>query len=188
MPVTASGPISLPLEYGRILVANCAAFRSWGGASSVAKAMERIHLVDVPPPEGGGSYSIDELEALRPYVTIDQFALPGSRQGGDGWMSVRRGQGAFVDGGKLLLRFFDNVPPEDQHNAAEARLLFMNRLGGVLQEMKLKGGGDGVDADGNPLLSVHGMSIWEPFRRAFEDEVPTMGDFYACGVAVTWGP
>jgi hypothetical protein len=182
MPVTASGPISLPLENGRTLIANCAAFRTWTGTADIAAAKNRIHLVDFEPPENGREYTADELAALRPYAEVDEFIPPDERPGGDPFVSQRQGYGAFVDAGKLLVRFFDNVDDVDAQNPSEARLQFMNKVGAVIAEIKELGGGD------TDLLSVHRITRWEPYRRSDESEAETMGDFYRCSFVLTWGP
>lgn len=181
MPIEPTGPLSLPLANLRTLVAACPAFQSWVGAADPGAAEERIHLVDFEPP-AGRNYTVEELDTLRPYAVVDEFAFPDDRPGGDAWVSVRHGSGAFVDAGKLLLRFCGNVPPEDEANPAEARLAFMNAVGAVVREIQGLGGGD------TDYLSVHRIARWEPYQRASFGEAEAQGDFYLCSFVVTWGP
>ena len=41
MPVTPTGPVSLPLENLRVLLANCASWQSWVGAANATDAYVR---------------------------------------------------------------------------------------------------------------------------------------------------
>lgn len=182
MPVTPTGPISLPLENLKALLANCAAFRSWVGAADVAAARERIHLCGLPAPAAvGGAYGLDELESLRPFAVIDEFAFEDNRPGGDAWVSQRVALGAFVESGRLLVRFEDDVPAEDARDIAAAKLALMNRIGALVTEMRDLGGGD------SEYLSIHRITRHHPFERADESQAGTQGDYWQVSYRVDWG-
>lgn len=181
MPVTATGPISLPLDNGAALLSQSAAFRTWVGAANVAAAKAKAYLVDLDvPPTNGREYHANELTALRPYATVDEFEFMDGRGGGEAFFSRRAGQGVFANGGKLLVRFFGNA--NVAATARDNKVQFLNDVGGILSELEDLGGGD------TDYLSVHEIVRWEAYRRASEDEVKSMGDFQIISYVLTWGP
>jgi len=181
MAVTPTGQISLRLEDLRTLVANCAAWRSWTQTATVAAAKEKVYLVDLPPPAKDEAHEEEDLVARRPFAVVDEFEAPNDRSGADAFVMDRASLGAFQLGGRLLLSFEDDVPPEDAGDPAAAKLRFMNNVGAVLQEIKALGAGE------NDLLSVHRVARWEPWRRSPKEEEPTQGDYMRVSFVVTWG-
>lgn len=180
MPVTASGIVSLPLEKLRTIIANCAAFQAWTGTADVAEATTRLHLIG-PKAEDGRKFTAEELAELRPFGVIDEWRVPG-RPGGGAWVMDRHAQGGYTPSGKLLLTFEDAVADDDSGNPDEARLAFMNRLGDVINEMLLLGGGD------TEYLSIHRVERWEYYARGDETEAAPQGDFYWASYVIDWGP
>lgn len=181
MPIEASGPVSLPLENLRVLLSNCEAFREWTGDDTAEAAREHVHLVDLPRPADRGGYTPEELAELRPFAVIDEFALDDGRPGADAWATERDALGGFVDSGKLLLRFEAEILAEDADDPADSKLLFYNRVGAVLQDMKLLGGGD------TEYLSIHRMVRYHPAKRMSFERAATQGDVYEVTYVVWWG-
>ena len=182
MAIEPTGPVSLPLENLRLLVAACPAFQAWAGDATAEAAKAHVHLVDLPPAEDAGGYTRAELAELMPLAVVDEFALDGDRPGGDAWSSDRNGLGAFVDSGKLLLRFEAAVPEEDANDPAAAKLKFYNAVGAVLQDMKGLGGGD---AD---YLSIHRIVRYHPATRTPVESENAQGDVFRVSYVVFWGP
>lgn len=182
MPVAASGPVSLPLENLKVLLANCAAFRAWVGAADVTAARARIWLVDVPPPAAAGrSYTAAELSAKRPLAIIDEFEFEDGRPGGDAWGSQRVALGGFVESGRLLLRFEADVPTADVNDPASAKLSIMNQVGAVVSDMRNLGTGD------NEYLSIHRITRHHPYARSDQAEAPTQKDHFSVSYRIDWG-
>ena len=93
----------------------------------------------------------------------------------------REGLGAFVDSGKVLLRFEAVIPAEDADDPAAAKLLFYNRVGAVLQDLKSLGGGD------TDYLSLHRIARYHPAARNALEAEDAQGDVYKVSYALWWG-
>src|SRR4051812_39751424 len=96
MPISPTGPVSLPLENLRILLAGCPGFRTWVGAANATEARTRILLVEMTAPADPQGYTAAELAAMRPFAVIDEHQLEDDRPGGDAWVWDRVGLPAFV--------------------------------------------------------------------------------------------
>ena len=182
MPVTPSGPVSLPLEHLAVLLSNCAAFRAWTGDSTPALARLHVHLVDLPPAENPAGYTKAELTELRPLALVDEFVLDGGRPGADAWESEREALGGWVDRGKLLLKLEALVPEEDANDPAAAKLKFMNDVGAILTDVKSLGGGD------TDYLSIHRIVRYHPISRTRIEAVDAQGDAMSVSYVIWWGP
>lgn len=181
MPVEPSGPISLRLQQLKELLADCPAWQAWvGRAGNELVAGQHVYLIDTPPSEVAGGYTLAQLRTMRPFARVDEFELE-DKPGGQAWVADRVALGAFSFSGKLILDFFDDVPEEDAGDPVAAKLRFMNNVGTVLLELLERGGGD------EGPLSIHRVEKYQPFVRSDETEWETMGDYFRVQYLVHYG-
>jgi hypothetical protein len=182
MPVSPTGPISLPLSHLRVLLADCAAFRSWVGAADQAAALARIHLCELPPPAAAGpGYTDDELVALRPCAVIDLWTSP--RGFGDepqSWRRLGSPAGPFAEAGKLALNLIDNVAAGDADSLVDAKFAFLNDVGATISDLLDLAGTDGY-------LNVTSVEIYQGPGRADGKMLDTYGDHWLVQLLVHWG-
>lgn len=179
MAIIPTGPLSVPLQLLRELVAASPSWRVWVGAADAASALERVHLVGPPPPELGGEYDVEELRDLRPMAVVDLWTPP-DQFGGEPWLAERNATFAYLHGGKLTLDFVADVPAELAADFAQAKLWYLNKIGAVLAEMRdLAGTGD--------YLSLRRLSLYAGPVRTDTEKVATQGDFWRSQFLWEWG-
>lgn len=191
MPVVGTGELSIPLENLRALLAHSAAFRTWVGAADAAAAKDRIHLVDLPPPEDGREFTLEELRGLRPLAQIDLWT-PERGWGEQPWMTQRVADCTYADGGKLTLDLVQDILEEDAANFADCKLRFMNEVGAVLRDIKqMANQTDHLDAGeiaaGIGGIGIHRIEVFQGPARADEAQVQTQGDHWRVQLLVHWG-
>ena len=191
MPISPSGPLSMPLENLRAMLAHCAQWRSWIGISSVTEAKTRIYLVDIPPAPNGGNYTVDDLERMRPLARIDLWEPP-MGYGQQPWKATAVADRAFMLSGKLVLDLVADVPEEDFDNANDAKLRFMNSAGAVMLElMGLSCAGDYLDSDeieaGIEGMTLRQLELYQGPTRTDETQAQTQGDCFRAQIMVQWG-
>lgn len=161
MPVTPTGPLSLPLHYLRQTLADAPAFRTWVGASgggAQAAALARIHPV--------AAYAFTMPFAVVDWTPDQSFA---SYAGGARNHAQQRGA--------LEIVFRDSINPA--HDEADAAYTFLNSLGGVINDLWSLAGTAGY-LDITEISLVHGP------HRPEEDEVKAAGDFYQAVFKVSY--
>jgi hypothetical protein len=97
--------------------------------------------VDIERAEDRDTYAAEELRSLRPLARIDLFEDERG-YGGRPWFARRIAERQYQLGGRLILDFSDDVPPENLRNAAEAKLDFYNNVGAVLADLMDRAGSD----------------------------------------------
>lgn len=125
MPVTATGPLSLPFAAARELMAATATWQDVCDANNAAEAAARIYLHDSDPPDEEAIEGEDEdpdADELVPFVVLlDE----------DGLVHKRKRIGSAE--GQLLASFMLAVDPamsrSDQMTTAR------NKVGAILEEM-----------------------------------------------------
>ena len=178
---TPAGIISLPIQNLRVSVADCDAFRTWVGASgddAQEQARARIHNTALPPPDGGGEYTLNEMKGLRPYAIIGM--APDDRQPGF-QMSIDSVGAAGFDyelSGRLAMLFEQDVPDEIKNDPGEIDIRFLNTCGAILAELGVLSGQGGYLAWSD--LDAHG-----PFRT-HPEFVETYGDVVQLDMTIDW--
>ena len=117
--MTATGPLSVPVDALRTLVSESSTFQTWTGAANAAQALNSIFLV-----------SADESET-RPLALINT---------GPDWRITRNAQSAAIPSGGLLISFEDDVTGSDAAAAED----FLNQCGGVLSDIMTASGTSGT--------------------------------------------
>lgn len=168
-----SGPISLAMENLRSLVAGSATFQAWVNAADATQAKDNVHLVALPLPEDKESYTLEEIQAERPFVII---GLPEDK---NAFNSSRVGELAYQHSGRLVIYLEANVPEEIARDPGTVEVWFLNQIGAVISEMQDLSGGAGY-------LTVHDFNCSAP-QRSGEEELSTGGDFMAILVEIEWG-
>lgn len=177
MPIEPDGPLSLPLGHLRTLVAASGAFQSWTETSDADAAKERIFLVG-PPPEAA-EYTLQELQALRPFAVVDLWT-PRQGYGGQPYRTEREGHNAFQEAGKLTLDLIDDVIDEEAGDFASSKIRFLNRVGGVISDLVATQGQD-------VYLSVHAIELYQGPILSDEEKVDEQGRFWRAQFLVHWG-
>jgi hypothetical protein len=188
MPLAPVGFISLTLESLRVLIANTPAFRTWvGGANGVAsvdQVKDRIFLFEASRPDGT-TYTVDELNQLRPFVVLRRFMLKTPtgdlRSGGEPIKAERHSNVGYQHTSKWFVDFEDKVPPEDLNNIVDAERRFLNNVGQTIEGIEnLTGDTSYITSDeataGICGLGVQMMTVHLPAHRTAADELGTQGD------------
>ncbi len=191
MPVTPTGPLSLPMESLRVLLANVEAFQTWTGEDDATGAKTRIHLVDLPAAESDdGGYSIEELQALRPGAVIDLWS-PERGFGDEPWAATRFAESAYIDVSKLTIDLGANIPEEDARNAADAKLQFLNDTGAVIAGLLDLAGQTAYLTEEDIAAGIGGLVIRKveiyQLGRSDETKTPAWGDHYRLQLLVHVG-
>jgi len=157
------GPMSLPLENLRDLVAESARFQTLVGVGSAVDAKNHIYLVGVDGSAISGN---------RPFCIISTGA-PWDRDRQDSDVT-------FLPTGSLLMAFDIDVASSLQSTFEDAAFAFMNEIGTIIVEMEAKAGVNGAFAV-RRFSQVAGPERSE--RHLFNSE----GDFYTVTFEVFWG-
>jgi len=165
MAVTATGPVALPLENLRTLLANSSNFQTWVSAADADAAKAHIYRVAVDAP----------YAAKRPFACVRHFNPAENEH-----ESVSGGAGnTFVERGALELYFEAAVASGHQASHADAELQFLNDVGSFLSDMDALSGTDGY-------LNMTGWSFLAGPQRASEDESQSEGDYMQCLLRIEW--
>ena len=161
MAVTASGPLSLPLENVRTLLKNVSAFQAWVGAADAAAAASSIHLVAAEP-------TIPRPFALVFFCAEDTWGRERIFEGSHGY---------YEPAGSVRLLFADDVAVANQDSFADSGLQFLNDVGGIISGMEdLAGSGGYINL--TAIRKVDGP------KRAGKEESE---DYYFIEFALDWG-
>lgn len=169
-----AGSISLAQERLRLVLANSARFRTWTDTATEAAALAKIHHEALPPPAGNATeHTVAELEAYRPYaiVSTDQEA--------DGFSVIRDAMGSWKESGKLTLHLCEDIPSDLLNDLFEARLLFKNTVGVVIDEMRAL-------ADDAGKLNFTGIMLAGGPWFSKEDVATGQGVFQWIDLTVVW--
>lgn len=145
MQEQAVGLLGIPVMALARLLASSATFRGVVGAVTPAEAIDQhIYFLEVEDDaDQQANPEEPKLKNARPRAIIDL---------GDGWSTSRHGPGTWEDAGGLLLTFEFVPPKEFEERRNEEAIWFLNKVGVILDEMRLSSGGS--DADGNPYLNA----------------------------------
>ncbi len=170
-----AGSISLAQEYLRVTLANSARFRTWTDTiESEQGALAKIHHEALPPAANNAAqHTVAELETYRPYaiVSTDQEA--------EGFSVVRDAMGSWKESGKLTLELCEDVPSNLLANLFEARLLFKNTVGVIIDEMRAL-------ADQAGKLNFTGIVLAGGPWFSSEDVASGQGVFQWIDLSVVW--
>ncbi len=172
---TPTGPISLAQQNLRLSLADSTAWRSWVDATTQEQALNRIHLIGLPPADDD-FYTRIELETKRPYAIV-AMAPEG------GFMQRALASGATRtpgDSGVLLLTIADDVPQEIESNLAELDMRFLNNVGAVLDDMW------DVNGTGGYLAFSEVGVLLGPYR-AVQEAQSGQGDWVGIDLRFNWG-
>ena len=169
----AAGPISLPLDHLRTLVAASSTFQAWVGATGeteaqrIASAKEHVYVAALPAP----------IAAKRPFALVAH---------GDAWQREADTGGAghsYLKTGSLYLGFEANVAEANQVAGSEgdAFIAFANEVGNTIADMEVLSGT-------GTYLNVTRISEYVRPRRAHPDEAGNAGVYYEAAYTIDWGP
>lgn len=174
LTVTPAGPLALPQERLRTLIANTAEWQSWTGTTTPGGADDSIYHAAIPRPSDGTYDQASELDALRPFILLGTAD--------DGFRRERiSGAGPFgaTESGTLTMQ----VEQTAQHShPGDAEIDFLNRLGRLISDMWGLSGNLAA-ADHFRIVEIEMPNAPE---RASEDEVKTSGDYQLAVLAVSW--
>ena len=168
MVVSPAGLLSLPLKRLQTLLSISSNFQTWTGAANAAAALAFIHLVAV----AGQS---------RPHALIGRS--PGS--GGARGSRTIQGGSIFEHGGRLLLRFENDIASGDLALPADAEFTFTNSVGAILADLEAASGEVGD-------LQVTSWSETQSPQRSSRDEKQASGggsaggEYYQATYAIEW--
>lgn len=170
---TATGSLSLSKENLRITLADCATFRTWVGATTAAQALNRIHHEGLPPRTSGEEYTIEELNALRPYALLSTESFGSRHEAASTSFDYR-------DSGTIRCRLVQEVPQEIADDHGEIGRRFDNVVGGIMDDLAALSGQGGY-------LAIEGMDMPEPWTRTEDNRQATDGDFVQVDLLFEWG-
>ncbi len=176
MTTAASGCITLAEERVRDMLANCTAFRTWTGTTTVADAKLRIYYDAVPLPD----YRDDESPlaynvGLRPFAVV--------------WTAMENGfrLNELIGGsGTVKVRFEQNTPSTSQFDWQEADRLFKNSLGAIIHSGDNSNPGLWELSEQRLYAQITSISL-DALYRTSEDEYGTLGDAQAAELSIEWG-
>lgn len=166
MTTAAVGSIGKAEENFVLTLADADAFRTWVGAADQAAAKNRIHLEGLPPPDDGHTYTLAELQAVRPYAMFFTRTWNLEQDAGGGPF----GYGA--PHGTISCAFVQDVPSAIANHPGEVGRRFINTIDGIVVDMK------GLSGDAG-YLAIRRIAVPEPWWRSTKEELATEGDVQA---------
>lgn len=177
MPLSPpSGTLSLARSYLAEMLAECAAFQAFVGASgsgAAAQAAARIHHTCLPPP-AGEKYTAAELSAYRPFALVSTAPTEGLRR-------VLDAADSFGSSGRIEIKLEQDVDTEIAADPAEIEQRFENAVGAIIDELCARAApGHAGELAFNAISLTAGP--WRPMVEAYEEQ----GDYIACELMVEW--
>lgn len=169
MPVTASGPLSLPFQFAAFLLASSATFRALAGAADATEALESI------------CFPFRDVET-------DGYQIPGAIIcHPDGAIQFRERMGR--EAGKLCLILSAAIPEEFVGDPQNDYLDWLNKCGAILNEMLNNAGTP--TGSGNFYWRMTGYTLiaagWGEQSEQSRDEEPTAAaDFRLATFGLDW--
>ena len=173
---TPTGPISIARDALRRMIADCAVFRAWIGASGdnenqQSQALNRIYVNVLPRPANGRQHTRDELLGYLPCALV--------YTGHPVYDSQPLASREYSAGGVLMAKFFWEVPEEIADNDFEIETRLHNFLGDLVEQLK---GLAGV----HPYLGEIELGISENFSRTKKEFREPEGDYLDIEIMVKW--
>lgn len=175
--IVPSGSLSLCLENLRTLIAATTKWQTWTRSDNATLAKARVHLCDFDLPEDG-SETIDKeaLQLLRPFVRVDFYNENMQQRA---WHATKNSETSFQDGGVLVMDVVDDVGDDLTEKMGQAKLQFLNDVGGLIDEMLAK------TPDGG-YLTIHNITARDP-ERVSQVAEHFQGDFWTMRLLIEWG-
>lgn len=175
---TAVGRLAIAEENARVTLADAAAFRTWCGADTQAKALARIHLDALPEPSSGREHSLSELRTARPFAILN---LDPERGGYVRTVDAVDAPGTFHtrDAGRIMVRFEQDVPDKKPHDMQGLMRAAKNSMGRIIDDMV------GLAGKG-PYLTILQYEAAGPWRSPLNLK-ETQGDFIVFEMMLSWG-
>lgn len=174
--LAATGPLSLPREHARTLLANLATWQTITNADDATEAKDNIYIDEV---------QLDKTRELEPQLTkLRPFALVfHPPEGALSASKISTGTFAGFRRSGIVHIAIEIAVAEQDIDTREASTEFSNKLGALISELLDK---VHTTADGNDYLMVQDVDIVEgPFRSA-EEEIQTLGDYYWAIIQLEW--
>ncbi|MBE3131955.1 MAG: hypothetical protein IMZ55_00650 [Acidobacteria bacterium] len=172
---TAAGPLMLPLKYLRDTIAASDTFQDWTFSGNAAAASAHVHYAALPVPAAGREHTLAELQGYRPFAIIGQHSDGGYHTVADAVTSGNE----FYEGGVLRVVIEADVAPAVIDDYAEVEIQFLNKVGGVVSEIKALAGTAGY-------LNIRRISVHGPWRNN-EAERLKEGDAIFALLLIEWG-
>lgn len=175
---TPTGPISLAQQRARIMLADCATFRSWVGAANQTEALASIHLKSMATVPATAAAWI----AARPLCVVDMPA-----DNGYSTERVAGGLGAcYVESGQIMLSFEAELADADDES--DSRVVFENKLGAIFSEMWALSGTDGTTTVGETTayLTIDQLELVLGPEGAADDEQATQSNYLLAIAILHW--
>lgn len=163
MSVTATGPLSVPLDLLADMIAASTTFQDWVDAGDAAEAAANVYLC-----------ADDPATMTRPFALIvcgNDFGLS-SIAGGSSY--------TFREYGSIGVIFEGIVPDDYTDSHSDAILWFANAVGGTAKDLATASG-----VDDNLCISSIGL-VYGP-SRANAKERATIGDIVQAAIEIKWG-
>ena len=169
-----AGSMMLAQHYLRQSLANSATFRTWTETADEAAALAKIHYEGLPPPaDNAADYTAAALTAYRPYAVVwtDEE---------NGFWKNKEASGFFRAGGRLILKFEQDVPEAIAADPAEIDLRFKNTIGQIIDDLC------NLTLVGVGYLCFERITVDIGPYRTHPDDVPSQGDWQAIEIGVDW--
>ncbi len=179
---TGTDPLSMAIARCMMLLANCDSVQSFLGASDADEAYPRIHDTDIEYPAATQvTWTKDELEELRPFITVEMDVSQGFR-------SVRTAtDGVFNDGGRLQVMFERSLASGDSETLATPKNAVVNmreEIGEIIAEMWEKHE-QAADAD-HDYLSLQSINLFGPLVSNHK-EASESGEYVVAWLDIIYG-
>lgn len=183
MPTAAAGPISTIEEIAAATLANTAQFQDLTGAANAAAALESIYFDALPPPDSDAdSYTLAEIEALRPFAILNTEPQAGFR-----WHNAGRGAAwTYKTSGLVTIQIEANIDADDLDDPQEYMRLFKNAIGQIISTDDASEPGLLELAGQAGRLPITEVMFYGPFRGA-EEAGDAQGNFLWAAIDLGWG-
>ncbi len=172
----AVGNLARARENAGLTLADTAAFRALVGATSQGQALKRIHHCGLPRPADRQSYTVEELEALRPFAILFTNPEAGYTKSADAITESFD----YADSGRILIDLEVDVPAEIAPDDGEVMSRAENVIGQILDDLAGLCGKDGY------LAAVTLALVEGPYRSPLE-EGEAQGDYWSALLSLDWG-
>lgn len=169
---TETGDWALAHKHMAASLANCDEWQDWTGANNATQAASRVFQESPTAPRYSDTYSLDELQSLRPYAVIE---TPD-----DGAFRMAfTARGTTIESGALLIFIQADVPEAIADQPDEIALRIRNRIGTLAQELM-------ANRETAGYLAINSIEVID-ISRTPKNEHARIGDAIDVQLRVEWG-
>ena len=177
MAETPTSSLAKSYDYLRHALAASSTWQAWTNSDDEDEALSRIYYRAVPENLLPGDWTADQLAALRPFALI----ILDPNEGYLRRVSAVGSAFEFDEAASMVLHVAENYP--SRLDAADAEIWFLNKIGGVLDDLC---GGIAGDSTSTGRLAISSVRMPLGPERTAEEDLQQFGDAFMVDLLIGW--